>query len=231
MCFDAARVDSNVAERLAVRSRRFARDSTSSLIKQHGRISAGWPYTGRVYSVRRLYDVYEYFGLYAEFRHQILADIQGLVMGSLSAEHAQKFMRYATLYQYELAGGVLKRWAYSMISSCMGPHCSDATPLTQGLSTQTGCGFGVVVWPTAATAPQPYVLVAAMTGPGDVALMVGASAIVTEQGGFAQSRRSDREELAVPCVAGAKDAMRLLVPGFEACVCGVEGVVSLRSRH
>jgi hypothetical protein len=111
VCLSAFSVDATLVRRLGVREGELvseyerARDRVIAVAGPSGRDLASC--FAQLYRVRRLYDIFEYFGCYAFLRHLLLARAQPLVVDALPKLEAQRFLRYATLYQYELAMHVL----------------------------------------------------------------------------------------------------------------------------
>lgn len=113
-----------------------------------------------------------------------------------------------------------------MVESC--ETCGDGVPVLRGIAIGTGCGIGTVVGPDSNDPQSPYVVVAEMTSPSSLALLAGAAAVVTDQGGILSHAAVVARELDLPCVVGTVAATSTLRPDEEIVVCGIRGVVLRR---
>ncbi len=112
-----------------------------------------------------------------------------------------------------------------------GPSPSPGPIELRGLGCSPGRVTGrarVVVEPSLGLAVAKEVLVAPMTDPGWVFLMVAASAIVVEKGSLLSHTAIIGRELGIPTVVGVKGATRAIRDGDEVLVDGTAGVVRVR---
>jgi pyruvate,water dikinase len=118
-------------------------------------------------------------------------------------------------------------------SGAMGPAPTGAAavpPIVRGLGASPGSASGAVrvlaSVDQAGALRKGEVLVTASTSPDWVPVMRLASAIVTESGGMTSHAAIVSRELGIPCIVGARDAMRLLASAGEVTVDGSAGTVT-----
>ena len=106
---------------------------------------------------------------------------------------------------------------------------TKAKPILQGLAASPGIAVGkvqIVRHPSEISkVKEGDVLVAEMTNPDYVPAMKRAAAIVTDLGGRTSHAAIVSRELGVPAVVGTESATKILSPGEEISVDGVNGLV------
>ena len=106
---------------------------------------------------------------------------------------------------------------------------AGVAPIVRGLGASPGRASGAVRVLTsvqqAGALREGEVLVTSSTSPDWVPVMRLASAIVTESGGMTSHAAIVSRELGIPCIVGARDAMRLLASAGEVTVDGAAGTV------
>jgi pyruvate,water dikinase len=109
------------------------------------------------------------------------------------------------------------------------PEDEDSKELIRGLGASPGRGSGEVRVLVSPDRHEGFesgdVLVAAMTTPDWVPLMMKASAIVTDGGGVTCHAAIVSREMGLPCVVGTRTATKVLADGMLVTVDGTHGIV------
>jgi pyruvate,water dikinase len=156
--------------------------------------------------------------------HLVTHDLKGLV--ALRRREHEAFARLKPAPRIVTHGPVYAR-PFPQAS------VEDAAPDGQVLR-GLGCSAGrvsapakVILDPTSDLKIQGEVLVAPMTDPGWVFLMVAAGGIVSEKGSLLSHTAIIGRELGIPTVVGIKGATRLIADGRRVTLDGAAGTVTL----
>jgi pyruvate,water dikinase len=110
------------------------------------------------------------------------------------------------------------------------------SPLPNGTLTGLGCASGVVRAPALVVSDpnktsdtEGKILIAKMTDPGWIFLMLGAKGLVVENGNILSHTAIIGRELGIPTIVGVKDAMSHIHNGNEIEIDGAHGTVRLLS--